>query len=73
MEDLSTKPFAFQQRVEACRVLYFKYQGRHHDHIQREMRELGDATFNRRVFYGRNQRAEHALIAIATGGAKRNL
>ena len=33
MEDLSLKPFEFQQRVEACKALYLKYQGRHHDEI----------------------------------------
>ena len=53
MEDLSQKPAAFQQRVEACKALYLQYQGRHHDEIQREMRALGDKTFNKRLLYAR--------------------
>ena len=51
-EELALKPFALQQKVEACRVLYLAYQGRHHEMIQREMRELGHVTWNRRALYG---------------------
>src|SRR2546423_15159743 len=56
MEDLSTKPYAFQQRVEDCRTLYLAYQGRHHEEIEREMRALGHDKFCRRVLYARNDR-----------------
>jgi predicted phage terminase large subunit-like protein len=51
MDDLSTRPFAYQQKVADCRVLYLAFGGRHHDHIQREMRSLGHTTFNKRCLY----------------------
>jgi hypothetical protein len=51
MEDLSTKPFAFQQKVADCRTLYLACGGRHHDYIQAEMRALGHETFNKRCLY----------------------
>src|SRR2546428_13035162 len=53
--DLSTTPFALQQKIDACKALYLAYQGRHHEAIEREMRELGHTTFSRRVLYTRNQ------------------
>ena len=51
MEDLSTKPFAFQQKVADCKTLYLACGGRHHDYIQAEMRSLGHETFNKRCLY----------------------
>lgn len=56
MEDLSLKPFEFQQRVADCQTLYVAHQGRHHEEIERQMRGLGHTTFNRRVLYARNER-----------------
>src|SRR4051812_33105410 len=53
---LSTLPFGLQQKIEACKTLYLAYQGRHHEEIERQMRELGHKTFNRRVLYARGQR-----------------
>jgi hypothetical protein len=58
MDDLSTRPFAYQQKVADCRVLYLAFGGRHHDHIQREMRALGH-SFSRRSLYARNDRGKH--------------
>ncbi|MBK9526869.1 MAG: phage terminase large subunit [Acidobacteria bacterium] len=52
-QELSLKPFAFQQKVEACRVLYLNCQGRHHDYIQQEMRKLGNDRWNNRCLYAR--------------------
>src|SRR5437667_9897875 len=54
--DLSNLPFGLQQRIEACKGLYLGFQGRHHEAIERRMRELGHTTFNRRILYTRNQR-----------------
>ncbi len=56
MEDLSLKPFQFQQRVADCKTLFVAHHGRHHEEIERQMRGLGHATFNRRVLYARNER-----------------
>src|SRR5437868_6680668 len=55
-EDRSTLPFGLQQRIEACKALYLGFQGRHHEAIERRMREMGHTTFNRRILYTRNQR-----------------
>ena len=59
MEDLGNKPFAFQQKVADCRVMYLAFGGRHHEAIEREMRALGHESFNRRVLYARNDRGKH--------------
>ncbi len=43
-------------RIEACRRLYLKYEGRDHALIEQEMRELGYANFHRRIMYTRFER-----------------
>lgn len=46
-----------QKRLETCRRLFFEYKGREHSRIEREMRSLGFADFNRRCLYPRGIRS----------------
>ena len=43
------------ERYEACFELYLRYGGRNLSRIEREMRALGYADFNRRILYGRTE------------------
>ena len=43
------------ERYEACFGLYLRFGGRNLSRIEREMRELGYADFNRRILYGRKE------------------
>ncbi len=47
------------QRIDDCRNLYLKYNGKNHELIEREMRELGHADFHRRIMYDRFERGRH--------------
>ncbi len=47
---------ALSQKIEACRELYLKHGGEHHDLIEREMRSLGYHDFHRRSLYRRFER-----------------
>ena len=46
-------PEYLAQRLEACRKLFFEYNGREHARIEREMRAGGFPDFNRRCLYAR--------------------
>ncbi len=50
---------ARMQRIDDCRNLYLKYNGKNHELIEREMRELGHADFHRRIMYDRFERGRH--------------
>ncbi|MEJ7849066.1 MAG: phage terminase large subunit [Pyrinomonadaceae bacterium] len=45
----------YTERYRACFELYLKYGGRNLLRIEREMRALGYADFNRRILYGRKE------------------
>ncbi len=45
-----------KQKIQACRELYLKYKGQHHELIEAEMRELGYTDFHRRCLYRRFER-----------------
>lgn len=47
------------RRIEDCRRLYGKYEGKHHELIEQEMRSLGHADFHRRIMYLRFERNKH--------------
>ena len=44
------------QKIEDCRELYLKYEGEHHELIEKEMRRLGYHDFHRRSLYRRFER-----------------
>jgi hypothetical protein len=48
-----------EKRIDDCRRLYLKYEGRHHELIDKEMRELGHEDFHRRILYSRFERGRH--------------
>ena len=47
------------ERIEAARRPYIKYQGKHLDLLEQEMRELGYAKFHRRILHPRFERGHH--------------
>jgi hypothetical protein len=49
------------QRIEDCRELYWKYEGRHHELIERDMRAMGYTDFHRRVLYRRFERGRATM------------
>ena len=48
-----------QKRIDDTRELYLKYEGRHHELIEKEMRLLGHHDFHRRILYSRFERGQH--------------
>ncbi len=46
-------------RIEAARRLYIKYEGKQHELIEQEMRDLGYTDFNRRILYPRFERKKY--------------
>ena len=46
----------FLERIEACRELYLKHDGKHHELIEQEMRSLGYRDFHRRSLHRRFER-----------------
>ena len=50
---------ADNERIEAARRLYIKYEGKQHAQIEREMRELGYTKFHRRILNSRFERGHH--------------
>ena len=44
------------RRIEDCRNIFLKYNGQHHELIEKEMRELGHTDFHRRSLYRRFER-----------------
>lgn len=56
------------QRIDDCRNLYLKYNGKQHELIEQEMRELGHTDFHRRIMYNRFERGRHRPGWIGTYG-----
>ncbi len=52
---MPTNDSTIEQKQAACLKLYLKYNGRQHDQIEREMRELG-WSFSRRTLHNRSDR-----------------
>jgi predicted phage terminase large subunit-like protein len=59
------------QRIEDCRELYWKYEGRHHELIERDMRAMGYTDFHRRVLYRRFERGRATMGWIERYGLER--
>ncbi len=57
----------YTERYRACFELNLKYGGRNLLRIEREVRELGYADFNRRILYGRKEDGVYNPVAIAPG------
>ncbi|MEJ7625101.1 MAG: phage terminase large subunit [Pyrinomonadaceae bacterium] len=47
------------ERIDACRELYLKHEGRHHELIEKEMRALGHKDFHRRIMHDRFERGRY--------------
>jgi predicted phage terminase large subunit-like protein len=57
-----------RQRIEDCRELYIKHEGKHHELIEREMREMGHTDFHRRSMYDRYERGNRKVGWISRFG-----
>lgn len=49
----------FSEKLEICREIYLKYEGKNHELIEKEMRERGYHDFHRRNLYRRFERGTH--------------